>query len=81
MKIVKDKVMCSPQFFGDKFYGVHIDEITSTIHLLLGILANKSGVVTSNFKTTIEISPCVDNMALEIKITDTPTEKGGGDNE
>lgn len=77
MKIVKDKVMCLPQFFGDKFYGVHIDEITFTIHLLLGILANKHGIVTSNFKTTIEISPCVDNMALEITIIDTPTEKGG----
>ena len=80
MKVVKDRVMCSPQihgFIADKYYGVHIDEITSTIHLLLGILANKSGLVTSNFKTTIEISPCADNMALEITITNTPTEKGG----
>ena len=77
MKVVKDRVMCSPQihgFIADKYYGVHIDEITSTIHLLLSLMANK-GIVSSNFKTTIEISPCVDTMALDITIT----EKGGGE--
>ena len=68
--IVKDKVNCSlclTDFNGDKIYATNNQVIATAIMCALGQMTI-NGIITSNFKATIDIAPCNDSMALEITV-------------
>ena len=68
--IVKDKVNCSlclTDFNGDKFYATNNQDIANAILFALGEMTT-NGIITSNFKATIDIAPCNHSMALEITV-------------
>lgn len=68
--IIKDKVNCSlclTSFNGDKFYATNIQDIAKAILFALGGMTI-DGIITSNFKATIDIAPCLDDVALEITV-------------